>query len=237
MVYWTNQLGGAVMSAPLAGGSPTVFATAVSPALLAIDTDTVYWTDGSGGLWEQKKVGGSAALIYPSGITSLAVSASYVYATSSSTINLLPKAAGSPITVPCPGNLVVGYFPSCSPQVLGVDGTTVYVTGVYDNQDLIGPYDFVFDEADPTTIFNFGVAVLGMAFDPGWHYGSEMLCNAGPCLYGIWKSPTCPGPALLLASQPQSTFLDLDAKPTGLVTDGGPWVYWTDGARIGRASK
>lgn len=44
-VYWTNNLGGAVMQAPLGGGTPTVVASAQQPMLVAVSGTFVAWTE------------------------------------------------------------------------------------------------------------------------------------------------------------------------------------------------
>jgi hypothetical protein len=236
-VYWTNNLGAAVMSAPVAGGAPTVFAAASSPTHVVIDTDTVYWDDSSYTIWSQKKAGGSPTMITTMGGANLVVSASYVYANTAGGLLLIPKAGGSPVTVLCPPISGSGPFP-CAPSVLAVDGTTVYAGGPIDYVDTTGVQDFMFDETDPTHTYLFGAQVGAMAFDGVWRYEvGPFYYNAGFASRSIvQRSPAC-GSALVLASVPWTTFLVPSNPVVSLATDSGPWVYWSDGASIGRVAK
>jgi hypothetical protein len=235
-VYWTNNLGAAVMAAPVAGGSPSVFADAVSPTHVVLDTDTVYWDDSNGVVWSQKKAGGSPVVVFSNGngISSLAVSATYVYASAGSAIYLIPKASGSPITVTCqgsPGN-------PCDPTVIAVAGTTVYATGVTTllNGVLPTSADFVFDESSPTQQYPFANNVVAMAFDASWNYASLEIrvLNFVAFQPVVQRSRACGSP-LVVATEPWLTFLA--ANTTSIATDNGAWLYWTDGANIGRVAK
>jgi hypothetical protein len=231
-VYWTNNLGGALMSAPVAGGPPVVFAPATSPEFIAIDADAVYWTDGDWTVWTQQKSAGSPNMIatHSSGVTSLAVSAAYVYATSGNSIYLYPKAGGSTITVPCPNG---GGPDACSSIVLGVDGTTAYVTGFF---DLIGDaaHDYTFDEALPSMAYDWTEGVQAMAFDATSHYGAVAINDLSTYYVG-WRSPSCAGSAQINSSEPRFTIFN--ARAISLAADSGSWVYWTDGTSIGRTPK
>jgi hypothetical protein len=61
-VYWTEQLGGAVMRVQKGGGTPQLVGAASQPLHLVLDSDYVYWND-NGGVERAAKAGGGTMLV------------------------------------------------------------------------------------------------------------------------------------------------------------------------------
>lgn len=232
-VYWLDQASEELMSMPVAGGPPTV----VTPALgFAMDADTLYWGNQSGGVWTiaaQPKVGGAITVLSTSvESAALSLSASYVYANGPTygEITRIPKAGGAPVTITLPPSGPDGIF---FPGVLGFDGTYVYTTG--DIDAAIGQADWRLDEATPPNItgFPWGMSVSGLAFDPSWVYFSGRNYDQpafGGGQVALWRV-SCRGSS-------QGTVIAFFAAPAiAIATDDGPWVYWSDGQNIGRVAK
>ena len=124
-LYWLDEGLGAVMSAPLGGGAPTVVAGAqASPRSIAVDSTSVYWTNESdGGVIARAPTDGGTVTVLalatrPSGI---AVDATYVYWTD--------VGAGTVMAVPIDGGtpLIIASGQPC-PQAVAVNATRVYWT-------------------------------------------------------------------------------------------------------------
>jgi hypothetical protein len=48
-VYWADEIAvGSIMKAPKAGGTATVVAWDASPTAIAVDANSVYWSDAAG---------------------------------------------------------------------------------------------------------------------------------------------------------------------------------------------
>jgi hypothetical protein len=62
-VYWSNQLGGAIMRALDDGsGTPQVVASASQPGDLAVHAGNVYWIDQGSNVWVAPETGGTASV-------------------------------------------------------------------------------------------------------------------------------------------------------------------------------
>ena len=62
-VYWTNNVGGTVMKAPISGGPATTIASGqASPYDIAVDANNVYWTNNVGGTVMQAPLRGGLAV-------------------------------------------------------------------------------------------------------------------------------------------------------------------------------
>ncbi len=124
-VYWTTEMGGAVMKVPTGGGTPTTLASGqTEPFGIAVDGANVYWTArGDGTVMKVPIAGGTptplaSAQTEPFGI---AVDGANVYWTDngSGTVMMVPVAGGAPVT------LASG---QSQPFRIAVDATSVYWT-------------------------------------------------------------------------------------------------------------
>jgi hypothetical protein len=111
-VYWTNQLGGAVMRVLRDGSAPAeVVASAVAPRAIALDAGNVYW--GENGMFNMttvvkrapKGVGVVGQEIAPgafeaSGVVELLVVGGTLYVKGGDMVTEVPLAGGPPVTEP-----------------------------------------------------------------------------------------------------------------------------------------
>jgi hypothetical protein len=129
-LYWANlaecptppTCGSAIVSMPLAGGTPVVLASALttSPEAMAVDSSNVYWGTSDGRVMMLPKGGGTPTQIayYETNVVDLVVSGSFVYwATNGGDVIQTPT-GGGPSTA-----IVVGIDPIVG---LALDSTSLY---------------------------------------------------------------------------------------------------------------
>jgi hypothetical protein len=81
-VYWADKLGGAIMTAPESGGSPSVFAAATTPTFVSITPTNVTWVEADNIIKSMPKTGGSAVTlcsIVPYKVIALSSNAAHAY--------------------------------------------------------------------------------------------------------------------------------------------------------------
>lgn len=127
-LYWSDNVAGTITRAALDGGSPTVLATGQSPSAIAVDAESVYWTnvngDAPGAAVMKVAIAGGSVTTLASGIQGpwgMAVDATDVYWTTEFTVRSVPKGGGS----------VADVFRSDAsdgPIGVAVDATSVYWT-------------------------------------------------------------------------------------------------------------
>ena len=124
-VYWTEQMGGAVMRVPLGGGTPAVVANSTLPWNLAVDATSVYWMGN--GVMKAAKGGGPAITLVSQGPilpnAGIAVDATNVYWASgppagSSGLSKVPLDGGTPT--------VVAAVMSSAPGPIAIDDASIY---------------------------------------------------------------------------------------------------------------
>jgi hypothetical protein len=126
-VYWTDGNAYAVMSMPLAGGTPITLASTGSnvPTNIAVDATNVYWVDMGGNVGKVPVAGGMATTLGTSvNAFDLAIDATNVYWTDDS--------GGRVLKVPIAGGSVTTLASGqSSPYGIAVNSTTVFwVNGV-----------------------------------------------------------------------------------------------------------
>lgn len=123
--YWTvNAPPGSIIKAPLAGGSPTILASAIdSPDSIAVDRDTLYWTSGAGSVSAVPTSGGTSRVVATGQPSPSAIAAKdgVVYWANSTPSGAIMKAdaKGEPQPLVASVNMPCG---------VAVDGDAVYYT-------------------------------------------------------------------------------------------------------------
>lgn len=121
-VYWTAATYfGAVLSAPIAGGTASTVASSQNPIALALDTSNLYWTSGTG-VMEVALAGGtptSLGRIVSGQPYGLATDGTNVYWTDAPGVVKVPVNGGTPTPVATD---------SSSPQRIALGGTQVFWT-------------------------------------------------------------------------------------------------------------
>ena len=125
-VYWTAASSGAVLKAPLVGGTPTTLAFGVRPDCIAVDATSVYWTDGSETVMSVPLGGGTPTTLATAqdGSAGLAVDDTNVYwanafgGAGGGAVMKVPKGGGTAITLASGGD----------PYAIVLDATNVYWT-------------------------------------------------------------------------------------------------------------
>lgn len=103
-VYWIRATAGTIMKMPKAGGTPTLVATAADARRLAVDDTHLYWTrnaNGIGGVSRIALAGGSVEPLVTGrlGVHELALDSSSVFYSTSTVVEKIAKAGGTPTTV------------------------------------------------------------------------------------------------------------------------------------------
>ncbi len=233
VVYWTNYdaaansgnasgSGGAIMSVPTSGGTPTTVATNQDyPWAIAADANNVYWTNydndgaGSGGMTSsgavlQAPIGGGSVTTLAMGLEDpygIAVDASNVYFTTyaGDRVKSVPIGGGTVVT------LAQGLSSPCYIAVSGGDAYwTNYGDGTVQSIATGGT-----SPGTPTTLatdaakqYANGIAVSG----------STVFFVATNSPGAVWTVPTTGGTKTVLAN--------MQTNAWGLATDGTN-VYWT----------
>jgi len=229
-VYWAGAdcttLGGAIKSAPVAGGATKVLTTqsVYNPAGLIADATTLYWYETSfGGVLSLPKAGGqpkALARLVDNGVemqvSGLAADATTLYftardyLTSTWALYSVPKSGGT--------HKKLATLPPASSGQLAISGTDLYVA----TDTNIAHISTTGGTLTPFTSANLGsadpsvtLAVTSMAIAGGNLYWSEGATSAiafCPTPGGMWKIPLTGGPAVGLASDESPGPIAADAS-------------------------
>lgn len=203
-VYWTDWLGGTVLSVPKIGGTATTLATASHPIDIAIDSTTLYFTDDSG----QAAVplsGGGVTRLSPNRGFGIALNASSIFFTENAlgAVATLPKDAdGGAATTLITGEPGPGFIRADSQNIYWSDGDGT--TGSVRQARLDGSNPQQLAAGDPSN--------SPLAVDSSAVYWVE------PDLGFVLSVPIGGGTITTIAQQ-QTT-------PAGIAID-AQFVYWT----------
>jgi hypothetical protein len=223
-VYFTANLGGAVMQVAKAGGNPTVLATATQPNFILVDNQSVFWTDGNGVNAVPKGGGTTKQLDYSAWDFFAQNTQSVFYHHAQNTVDGFWRAAKNGIgPTACVssqlGNPIVG---------AAVDDAYVYYG--LGNQPAYYPYS-------PYTAQPLAGVTPAFYIWPGGLEGP----GSGPLAYdntgfyysgyeGIMKLDAC-------TNAREGLVLSLTGITAKLLALDSTYVYWSDGTMIGRTIK
>jgi hypothetical protein len=165
-VYWTyyprHSGHGAVMMAPLRGGSPVTLSSGGLPTGIAVDATSVYWGDEDLGVMK-KPIAGGPAVTLASGYSAVALALDSIPVAGGNAANVYwTDAAGSVMTVPVSGGTPVTLASGQGwPAAIAVDSTAVYWVDFTDGTVEKLP----FGQEIPTALASNQDAPCGIAVD------------------------------------------------------------------------
>jgi hypothetical protein len=240
-IYWSNNLGGAVVRLPKQAGAPATFAAATEPTSIAIASDgTVYWVEQGTTIRFAAEGGGAPTVLATSSndIGEIAVDDWYVYAATatpssapvfSSQVERFARPGGAPsvlVSCPCTG-------PSCSgpPGHVRVGNDGVYYVCTEAGAAFGMAVAYFRPSSGACTILLGGADYAsneGLVPDPsGWVYIAEVKNNYG-VLPGntVYKTPNFGSGEANLLTLTESPFAIDDA-----------YFYYVSGSTIRRRPK